>query len=452
MSGSFVTIGGGFNGHNSVLSVPSSFPSAVNTMLQEYLNSVSSSVIGGTAGFENNDVATGADLVTPGAAALEVISNMDTGGSTAAGSPYNVTVSAGVATLVVEAPGNGTITGSSSTTSVTFGADSNVDYSVQNGAPSSIFAAGGSNNITLLPGIGNLNDTVYSSGNDSLNFLGQGSVQASIIGSANDRVVIEDTQATVTATGNATVGLFWASPTSGGRLDFINNSTAAATIFSSVFNQPDGSALTAPNSITVDGGQGGGYYNGGQAGNNSLIGGTGVVTLVGAGEGDFLQASSSLGQNDLFSGAGSETLEGTSLSGSNEFVAGLNYPGLGQPVPNDVISTTGSGQQNFQLGNGTDTIFGSTVATANVFNIYGDATTGSANFIINNFVNGTIFLNNDADNGAGNASITSILTDPIIAGNNTLITLSDSTQIHLIGVSASSVTQGVDAQGTTFIQ
>lgn len=417
MSGSVVTIGGG-SSPSGIVSVPSSLPATVNQLLQQYLSGFTTT--GGSG-----------DLIST------------TGGSS---------VGAGVQSLIVNATGDLTVTGSGSTTVADFGSSSNVDYLVQNASSGAIFASGGSDTISLLPSINNVNDSIYSSGHDSINLFAGGNDAVSVMSGANDTVNVTDANATVTAEGNATVGIWWASRNSGGTLDFVNNSSTAATVFSSVFNQKSGPNLVAPNSVTVFGGDGGGYYNGGQAGNNSLVGGAGVVTLVGANSGDFLEANSSIGQNALFAGSGSETLEATSLSGSNQFAVGLPYPGLPNPVGNDLISTAGSGQQNFHLGNGTATIYGSTAATANVFNIYGDSTTGGGDFIIHNFVNATMFLTNATDNGPGDATIKSIGADPIY-GNSTEIILSDNTQIHLIGVSSSSVTQGVgvNSAGTTFI-
>jgi hypothetical protein len=131
----------------------------------------------------------------------------------------------------------------------------------------------------------------------------------------------------------------------------------------------------------------------------------------------------------------------TATTKDNLFQGSYKYPGLGNPIGSDLISTAGSGQQSFFLGNGSDTIYGSTAATLNLYNIFGDSTTGGANFVIHNFVstNSVIFLQNDAQTGVGNASISSIISDPIYGGSSTMITLSDQTQIHLIGVASTSV-------------
>jgi hypothetical protein len=447
MSGS-VTVGAG-----SVppITVPLGFSSTVGAMLQQYLAGVYASVTGGTAFFENNDSAGGSDLnnhvSAPGL--MEITNTDSTGAVTNTSISSAFTVNPFAQTLVVQAPGSETVQGAVTTQLAILGSSSNVTYTVENATVgSSIYAGGGSNNITLgddaAPNV-LLNDTVYSTGNDTLNLLGQGSVVASITGSANDLVEMEDSQMTVTATGNSTVFFNWAAPTSGGKLYFVNNSTAAATVNSSVFNTANGT-FVAPNSVTVFGGAGGGYYNAGQAGNNLLVGQAGLVTLVGAGNNDVLSvsgASSGSRQNALFAGSGSETLVATASTENNFFQGSYKYPGLGNPVGNDLISTAGAGQQSFALANGNDTIYGSTAATQNLYNIYGDSTTGGANLVIHNFLssNSVILLNNDADTGPGNATISSISSDPIYGSGSTLIVLSDLTQIHLIGVSSTSVTQ-----------
>jgi hypothetical protein len=456
MSGSVVTIGGGFNGQNGILNVPSTgLPPTVNQMLQDYLTGVSLAVTTGGAGFINDDVATNDLMTATGGAGLEVISDTDVNGNVSpSAGPYNIIASANATQLVVEAPGNGTITGSSNTTFVMLGASSNVDYIVQNASSGSIFAAGGSDTITLQQG-NSVNDSIYSSGQDSINLFAGGNDLVSVMGSANDTVNMQDANATITATGNSTVGVTWETRNSGGTLDFINNSSAAATVFSSVF----ANGQAAFNSVTVFGGAGGGYYNGGGAGENSLVGGTGVVTLVGAGNGDFLEAQSNQGQNDFFGGAGLEQMVATSATGANLFALGLNYPGLGSPTVSGTVVTSGSGEQNFDLGNSNgETITGSTAATHNIFNVVGDSTTGGSNFTIVNFGAETssgaysiIYLMNDSMNGAGNASITGIQTDQFNA-NNTDIGLSDGTKITLVGVAATSLHTAVDSStGATFI-
>jgi hypothetical protein len=440
MSGSFVTIGGGFNGQTGVLSVPSSFPSAVNTLLQDYLNGISGAVTAGSIGFENDDVALGDNFITPGAAGLEVISNTDIEGNTVAGSgSYNVTVIPGTTTLVVEAPGNLTVAGSSSTTSATFGADSNVIYSVTDGQ-GSIFAAGGDNSITAS-GDSNLN--IFSAGNDTVDLNGtNGNSSVNADGNATTTVFVGGSDAaTVTASDSATASVVFLQR-AGGSLDFINNSTSAQTVFSGAFTVAGGSTVSAPNSVTAFGGAGGGFFVGGLAGHNLLVGGPGAVTLQGAGGGDTLMASGSIGAaNQLFSGAGFETLMGTSTSGANVFQLGLPNIGIGDVTTGGIASTDGSGAQTFLIGNVQgETLTGSSaVGAMNTYDIIGNATTGNSNLTITNFnpANSVIFLTDDTTQGPSNASITAI--GNAVGSSNAQIVLSDNTTITLLGVSASSL-------------
>src|ERR1700739_3990906 len=106
MSYSVVTIGGGLVGPSGIVSVPSSLPSTVNSLLQSYLNGLGTI---SSSGYENLDEATGSDnsVSGSGAALLEVITNTDDKGRTASGiTTPNVLVRADATTLVVQAPGD----------------------------------------------------------------------------------------------------------------------------------------------------------------------------------------------------------------------------------------------------------------------------------------------------------------------------------------------------------
>jgi hypothetical protein len=200
-------------------------------------------------------------------------------------------------------------------------------------------------------------------------------------------------------------------------------------------------------STSVSGGAGGGVYYGGRGGNNSLIGGAGSVTLIGGGSGDFLQANSSHGENELVAGTGRETLTASSDTRNNIFLV----DGSSQ----DMVSSAGFGEQDFLLGDsvgGNCTITGATAAgSINIFDIIGDATSGGANYILKNFVssNSSIYLTNNDANGAGDATVSSIEVDPTFGIGNTLVVLSDQTEIHLLGVS--SVVQGVNPIGIPYL-
>ena len=54
MSGtSQLTVGGAFDGHTGILSIPSSLPTNVNSLLQTYLNNVTGEITTGAASFVN---------------------------------------------------------------------------------------------------------------------------------------------------------------------------------------------------------------------------------------------------------------------------------------------------------------------------------------------------------------------------------------------------------------
>ena len=490
-----LTIGGAFNGVTGIVSVPSGFVGAastagsINNLLQEYLNNISGGVTTGAVSFQNNDLIGGSNFSVPGSGStgFEEFTNTDsaggvTGGSLAGGA---YTVSPNANYLAVEAPGTFSLTGAASTSFALFGANSNVNYSVSNGGPSSIYAAGGSDTVTLRnDGTVLLNDTLYSAGKDTMNLFGEGSVTATSTQNANDYYMIDQTNATITAEGNATVGVHFLSRNSGGTLDFINNSSAAATVFASVFLNGT-TASTASTNVTAFGGAGGGYFDGGQKTgplSNLLVGGevgsvsvsgsgvitqvsadsnAGAVTLVGGGDGSILDAQGGAAQNDFFAGSGSETMIAASTTGANLFAVGLQYPGLGEPQSNGVVSTSGSGNQTFVIGNSAGaTLYGSTAtgATNNYF-VVSDSTVTGGNFSIYNFFPSysQLILSNATGIAPGSASINAIYQDPAdtiagTAGYNTVISLSDNTTIKLYGVSVGSVSTFVDSNNVTHIQ
>ena len=440
MSGSVVTVGGGFNGQSGVLSVPSNLPAAVNTLLQDYLNGISAAVTSGVSGFINDDVAANEIFTIAGGTALETITDTDSTGASVAGSGfYNVTVAANVANLVVEVPGDSTVTGNSSIVSAIFGSTSNVNYSVTDGQ-GSIFAAGGDNSITAS-GDSNLN--IYSAGNDTVDLNGtDGNNTVTAGGNATTTVFLGGSDAaTVTATDSATASVIFLQR-AGGNLEFINDSSAAQTVFSGSFTVPSGANVSAPNSVTAFGGAGGGFFVGGRGGGNLLIGDKGTVTLVGAGNGDFLEANGSVSGaiNQLFSGPDSETLIGSSTSGSNAFNVGMPFVGIGDVTANGVVSTDGSGTQFFTIGaTAGETLTGSSAAGAfNIYDIVGDSTTGGSTLTITNFnpANSIIFLTDSTTQGPSDSSV-SVIGSSISGDSQVLLT--DGTTITLKGVSESSL-------------
>ena len=401
-------------------------------MIQSYLNGLATGLNGGTYNFENYDAVNNQTYVVPGTGTryVEQITNIDSTGSstsTVPGTYPNFTVPAAVTDLMLQAPGDMTVAGVSTTTNLLIGAFTNADYSVTDAAAGTMYLAGGANSVTLFNTSGNTNESIYSAGQDTINLAGQGAAAVTVTGNAT--VIDKDVNASVVASGAATTNLYWSSANAGGTLHFTNNSSVAATI-----QIQNGSKAN----VTAFGGAGGGFYVGGAAGNNSLVGGSGVVTLVGAGANDFLEAQSSVGTNVLAQGLGNETLMATSTTGSNVFGAGLQYPGLGSPDVTGVISTDGSGVQQFLLGNlaAGETVFGSTQAGAsNNYFVVGNTaeSIGGGQISIYNFVDAksTILLTN-GNGGASDASISSM-------GYNTFqsawdISLSDGTNILLKGL------------------
>jgi hypothetical protein len=449
MSGTVaLTIGGAPSGHTGVVTVPSSLlfgqlsdSTSLNSLLHTYLDGLTSGFDAGTANFENNNLAAGGVLdvvaaTVPGGPSFEEFTNVSLGGSVAGSGSYTASVTAGITDLAVQVPGNVTLTGVGATTKAVFGASSNVDYSVTNAAAGSIYLAGGANSVTLFTTTGTSAESIYSAGQDTVNLdVLRGNDFVTVLGNA--AVLDAGGNAFVTAEGNATTNLFWDNA-AGGSLNFTNNSSVAATVHIN---------LNAPSArVTAYGGIGGGFFVGGTAGNNSLVGGTvagaGVVTLVGGGSGDYLQASgfsTTNGGNIFVAGAGTETMVATSTTGSNVFGAGLNYPGGGNPAASGVIITQGSGDQNFLMGNvpGGETIFGSNAATAtNTYQIVSNDTAGGGLYSIFSFINSKSVI--DLVNGAGSAGsahITSMGVDGTTPSQYD-ITLSDNTHIFLKGLNS----------------
>ncbi|HTQ72427.1 MAG TPA: calcium-binding protein [Acidocella sp.] len=415
-------------------------------MLQAYLNGVTNSLLGGQETGTNYDAVTGTSItsVGPGTNYVFGITDINSVGDITSGNAAGaVSVPSGVTQLAVQDPGAVTVDGVSSTNFALFGANSNVVYNASGGS-ASIFAAGGSDSI-FASGSGS-NDTVISAGNDSVNFNGtDGADQVDAVGNATTQVFIGGSDvATVTASDNAKVSVVFHT-NAGGNLEFINNSSQAQTVYSGSYTTAGGGSVYAPNSITVFGGAGGGYYNGGRSGLNYLNGGTGNSTLIGGGQGDTLVAGGQ--SNDLFGGAGGETLVGNGVA--NNFFTGLEEAGIGSiQAVGGLVSANGSGAQNFLLGNvdGT-TLTGSTVTgSANIFDVLGTYTTSGGqgetysggSFTISDFGgNDTIALiSGQFSFGADAPSVESIAG---ALGGGTQLLLTDGTVITLKGVSTSNI-------------
>ena len=480
-----LTVGGSPNLATGIVTIPSAFSSvgggsAINGLLQSYLNGISSSISASVAGATpavgliNNDLTAGSVYTVAGStsAIFEEFTNTDSVGgvSTLNGGPFpGLAVAANVTNLVVEAPGRSVIAGNGNTSLALFGATSNVVYTDTNGgttgAADSIFAAGGRDVISAYGTPSNPNssyDIVLSGGATSQAGAGKDTVNVGASfdtvtanGNSTATVYVYGGAATINANDSSSVSVQFAQK-AGGTMDFINNSSNAATIFSANYGGSNG----APNSVTAFGGAGGGYYVGGLAGSNSLVGGSGAVTLQGAGAGDTLVGNSSVG-NFLFAGTGNETLLASATSAQNNFQLGLSYTGhTGAVIANAVVSTAGSGQQAFILGSSSSsTLTGSNSTVAGTQNLYifvsnaATAANGQSSYLITDFnsVNSSIYLNDSIFGSTNTLSIFSEANQNAPGFSGSVITLSDGSTIKLAGVTASSLTSVQGAGGSIVI-
>lgn len=413
MSGS-VTVIGGVSSHKltGLVSVPvSGLSSSSQSALQGVLSGLSTAIEGGLAGMTNNDLIAGAvfSSTISGTNNLLELTNTDSTGGTTSGSTSGVAfgVSSIYSAVVVQVPGTITVNGSTTSADYLTGASSNVELNTQNGTTNTVVAAGG-------------NDTLNLRGNNNVGITG-----------GDNRVRTFAGSNTVLASGNASV---IAGTPSGyaGKLELINQSTAAATVFGGA------------GSATVFGGLGGGTFVGGTSGHNLLTGGVGSVELVGGGNGDTLSAGAnsiggasptSTGTNYLFAGSGNETLLASSVTGTNLFAAGNG---------SDVISSQGKGTQYFFGGSGSATMSGSTVSGSSNVYFFGTPTATGGNDVITNFnvaKGNTLFA-------LDGANITSITSSSLSGTPGALVTLSDGTHITLLNVSAASIS---GSQGGTVI-
>lgn len=400
---STVTVVGGVN-QNAVsgfISVPlTGITTATQTALQSALTALSNQVAAGAVSFTNADQITGTSALTTGASAtggLFVISDQLFPGQapTGASTTGSYTIGTAFSTTVVEAPGTETVNASN--------------------ANGQTFILGATSNVNLFTGTGT-GSVIAGGGNDTLNLQG---TQSAAISAGDVRVKTYSGSTTVVATGSSSV---FASVVKGyaGSMDFVNSST--------------GSVLVAggSGSLTVFGGAGGGHFTGGTAGNNLLIAGSGAAVLVGAGNGDVLDAGFNAdgvtasptvnGTNYLYAGYGNETLQASSATGSNLFLAGAGV---------DVISTDGAGSQFFFGSSGSATMTGSTVNGAvNVYFFGSNTGNTGGNDVITNFNLATDKL------FAVDQTLISSITGSVVNGTpSVLVSLSDGTQITMQGLS-----------------
>jgi Ca2+-binding RTX toxin-like protein len=211
-------------------------------------------------------------------------------------------------------------------------------------APSQTIIAGDGNNSIFFNARGHGDDNLVNvgNGNDTVTFLGDGTVQA---GSGSNLIDF---------TGNGTVSVGGGNDT----IIFAGNASivadGVATVIGSVL--PGG----APGHATVQGGSGNFVFTGSN-GNDSVTAGSGAATLTaghgndtfhaGASANALLDASGSSGHEFLYGGSGDATLLGG--SGTNSLFGGSG----------NTTMTGGSGWNSFTGGSGHDTMIAHTVPT-----------------------------------------------------------------------------------------
>jgi hypothetical protein len=387
-----------------------------------------SSVVGGAG------VLTYSDGTSPGGRSIQLgsgggVVTFGTGSDTVQGSTGAVTVQAAATSSIRIAlgVGGGSVSGSlSGQTVISTAAGASDDIVIgSSGAGTGIVTSNGSDSIvdqgaaTVVAMAASTDHVTVQGG--TLNFS-IGSDKAS--GTADATILLCTGQATVNAAAWSTVNIGFSG--SNNRLNFINSSVLAQTV-------SGGNA----GSVTVSGGVGGGQFFGGSMGNNSLIGGAGVVTLTGGGAGDLLVANSSRGTNIMNAGVGPETLEGTSLTNSNIFSMSDASDGL--------VSSSGAGMQTFEIDYATgttSTLVGSAASGAsNLFNFIGIGSDSGGTYYIRNFLGPTAELEFSGASGIGpgNTHITGMATSVVGGMTSTVISMSNNSQITIMGAAASSL-------------
>ena len=479
MSGSLTVIGGhsSTQGLTGLVTVASGFTGPVVTSLQSLLTAASGAVSTSSANFENLNVAgsTGAQTVTVGtfAAGILDITNYNSVNATTPGAAnISLVMPAGYNTLVVQAPGSETIIGNSGTGFLgVFDANSTVNFNFAGGS-GSVYAPGhdtailsgasdffiggatggntvnasGTNAVVTLAGAANQiqttaqNTTIQSGGSSDVLITSGSSAGARITVTGNATIDNAGSADTVAATGSGFfIGFFQGS--AGGTLDFVNSSSGASSIIAGL--NPSSGAISSQGSVTVSGGAGGGVYDGGISGNNSLVGGSGAVTLFSAGVNNYLFANgapsgATYNLLNAYSG-GNDTLVAGSGSTNNVFFGG---------VGTESILSSGSGAQDYFVGTtGSETISASTVTGAsNTFIFNQSSLQGGGTDVLQNFKAGEGFIN--PNNGVSGVSIVSFES---LSGihSGTQIDLSNGTTVKLFGLASSTFSTSI-VGGTKF--
>ncbi|HQT68024.1 MAG TPA: hypothetical protein PLC74_10525 [Acetobacteraceae bacterium] len=415
-----VTVIGGVNntGSTGVVSIPVGLSSSQAAGIQSVLTNISNSIAASGTGLDNINVAgqtgsvSGASIA--GSSGVFELTNTGSTGITQAGSAsVQTTVPAGYSTIVVQAPGAETVTGNgASSITAVFGSQSNVTFI----SPAGDNAASG---------------TILGSGGDLL-ALRAGNYTVSLTGS-NNNVIVGTGSDTINVTGTGAVNAF-VGPKFAGTISFISSSTSASTVTGVAGN------------VVAFGSVGGGSFEGGTGGPNALFGGSGVVTLIGAGSNSYLEAgygNTSVSGDVLFAGSGNSTLVADAGATNTILTAGSGF---------DSLVSNSTGLTNFFGGSGSATMTGSTVAGAqNVYFFVSNAdpakTFSGGSDVITNFTVGTDTL---AASGAG-LNIASITAGQVSGQNAAIVSLSDGTSIKLLGVTSQQVQSLQGSVGTGII-
>ena len=481
MSGSLTVIGGHTGTPLSgLVNIPMDQTALTlsNLGVQSALTDASGAVSIGAASFINLNIVAGslADSVTGSVAGgIYELTNTDSTGAVTAGTASgSYTVPAGFTSLVVEAPGDETVTGTTQTGFLAvFSAQSSVSFTAQ--GTGTVIASGHDDlqlNGTVTPtdgwtiiGGASGDDTINTTSENAVittqgagNVVGLGSAFATVVAGGSgglfasdnltgqniisvtgggDAVLIQGGADTVyAAAGSSSLNMFFFNGGSG-TLNFINQSSVAASI--------TGGADGASGMVTAYGGTGGGYYQGGMNGNNSLVGGIGTssATLIGAGTNNFLSVDGS-GSNALFAEDSNDT---TVVAGSNT-TTNLLQGGTGT----DSIVSFGSGTQSFFVGTtGSETLTGSSVSGSLNMYYFNQATSlGGGTDVITDFRYGTdqVLINPFAAASVPGVSVEGISNIVISGQSSSAIQLTDNTTIKLVGVTFNSA-QAATIVGST---
>ncbi len=246
---------------------------------------------------------------------------------------------------------------------------------------------------------GSANNTINSSGGNNL--IAPGSGNNIIFDFGSKDVIFPNTGGTETIFAFGSV----LAAVGAGKMAFVNGSNP-----STVLGGGSGSA-------TINAGAGGGLYAGGTGGLNVIIGGSGVCTMFGSSGSDLLAAGGA-GANLLIAGSGNETLTGVGSTGANVMFAGAG---------NDLMGG-GAGNETFFAGHGNATVIGGSGADLYAF-ANGLAGGTETVFGFNTGKGDAISLQGYGANEAQND-----LANAVVAGGNTMLTLSDHTQVMFVGV------------------